>query len=109
MADSSTTPKAGKDDERLIAALAYLIFFLPMILKRDSEFAMFHAKQGLVLLLTSIIGSFILGFIPIIGWIILPFFSLAVFVLGIMGFINALNGKKVELPLIGSFASNFKF
>jgi len=109
MADATPPKAAGKDDERLIAALAYIIFFLPMIVKRDSDFAMFHAKQGLVLLLVSVIGSFILGFIPIIGWMILPLFSLAVFILGVMGFINALNGKQVELPLIGSYASNFKF
>ena len=112
MADTTETkPSKGADDERLIAALAYLIFFLPMLVKKDSKFAMFHAKQGLVLLLASIIGNVICSFLAIvvIGIFLMPLVNLFIFVLGVMGFIGALNGKQDELPLIGSYAKLFKF
>ncbi len=106
-AGSSASGSGG--NARLMAGLAYILFFLPMLMHPRSEEAMFHAKQGLVLLITSILGNVVLGLIPILGWIILPFFNLAVVVFVILGLMNGLNGKQVELPVIGSFAKNFKF
>jgi len=99
----------GPNNGRLMAGLAYFIFFLPMLMNPRSNEAMFHAKQGLVLLITSIIGNILLGIIPIFGWILLPFFNLAIVIGVIWGLLNGLNGKQVELPLIGQFAKNFNF
>ena len=113
MAEETKSPKGSEtgtvDNAKALAAISYIIFFIPMLMNPRNDFAMFHAKQSLVLLIASLLGSFVLGFIPIIGWIILPFFELAIFVLFILGIINALNGKEQELPVIGQFASNFKF
>ena len=36
------------EDNKVIAALAYIIFFLPLIVAKDSEFGKFHANQGLI-------------------------------------------------------------
>jgi len=69
----------------------------------DSQFGKFHANQGLLLLILGFAGSFILSIIPIIGWIILPFFGIGVFVLAVIGLINGFGGKVKELPLIGHF------
>lgn len=91
------------EKNKVISALAYILFFLPLIVCPESRFGKFHANQGLLLLITGFAGSIILSIIPIIGWIILPFFSLAVFIIGIIGLINALNCKAKELPLIGKF------
>ena len=91
------------EKNKVISALAYIIFFLRLLACPDSAFGKFHANQGLLLLITGIVGNIILGFIPIIGWIILPIFSLAVFICGIMGLINTLNGKANELPVIGKY------
>ena len=46
----------------------------------------------------------ILGMIPIVGWIILPFFGLGVLVLVIFLIIKASQGQKLVLPVIGPFA-----
>lgn len=86
---------------KTMSALAYIIFFIPLIAAPDSKFGKFHANQGLVLLITGFIGSFVLGIIPIIGWILLPVFSLAVFVIAVMAIVNTLNGKAKKLPFIG--------
>ena len=96
---------ANKDveDNKVIAALAYIIFFLPLIVAKDSEFGKFHANQGLILLLLGFAVSIVGTIIPFIGWfIIAPIGGLVVFVLGILGIINALNGVEKELPFIGS-------
>lgn len=91
------------DANKTMAGLAYLIFFLPLIASPDSKFAKFHANQGLVLLIALFGGNIILSFIPILGWILLPFFSIALLVVGVMGMINGFGGKAKRLPLIGNF------
>lgn len=87
---------------KIIAALAYLIFFLPLIVAKDSAFGKFHANQGLILLLAFLIVNF-LYIIPILGWIIAPLISIALTIIGILGAVNAYKGKAEELPVIGQF------
>jgi uncharacterized membrane protein len=85
-----------------LAIVAYIIFFIPLLAAKDSRFAMYHANQGLLLLLTALILNLISGLIPIIGWfIIMPLGNLFVFILFIIGIINAAGGKARPLPLIG--------
>lgn len=91
------------EKNKVISGLAYIIFFLPLIVCSESPFGRFHSNQALVLFITGVVGSIVLGIVPVIGWILLPFFSIAVFILGIMGLINGLNGKAKELPLIGKY------
>lgn len=88
---------------KTMAVLAYFIFFLPLVTDaKDSPFAKFHANQSLVLLLAWVIGSFVSGFIPLIGWFLLgPIIMIMGIVFLIMGIMNASNGKMKELPLIG--------
>ena len=101
--DKTTFTQEDIEKNKVISAFAYLIFFLPLIVCPASPFGKFHANQGLLLLITCIAGSIILSIIPIIGWIALPLFSLAVFIIGIMGLIHTLNGKAKELPIIGRY------
>jgi len=89
------------EKNKTMAGLAYLIFFLPLIACPDSGFGRFHANQGLLLLILSFGGSIILCLIPIIGWVLLPFFSIGVFILFLIGLINGLGGKSKQLPIIG--------
>ena len=101
----AATPAVSSDDiqkNKGIAAVTYVIFFLPYLVAKDSKFAMFHANQSLVLLIAAVAGNIIFPLIPILGWIIGPLYSLALFVLWTIGIINALNGKTAELPVIGS-------
>jgi len=86
-----------------MAGLSYLLFFLPLIACPESKYARFHANQSLILLIVSIAGNIILGIIPVIGWILLPIFGLAVLAGMIIGMINGFGGKAKKLPLIGGF------
>ena len=92
------------EENKTMAGLAYLLFFLPLIACPDSAYGKFHANQALVLWIVAIVGSAVLGFIPFIGWILSKLFSFAVLLLGIYGMVNGFGGKVEELPLIGSIS-----
>lgn len=98
----------GMDDADIeknkgIAAVAYLLFFVPLLAAKDSRFAMYHANQGLVLLLLALAINVVGGIIPLLGWfLILPLGNLLVVILFVFGLVNALGGKAKPLPLIGS-------
>ena len=64
-----TFDKEDVEKNKVMAGLAYIIFFLPLIACPDSAFGRFHANQGLLLFIFGVVGSFLLGLIPIIGWI----------------------------------------
>ncbi len=104
-----------KDREaQTLAWLSYLgiLLIIPLLVYKDNEFAKFHVKQGLSLLVADIawgIAGFILGFVPILGWLISVAGWLFLFVLMVMGILNAASGKKEPLPVIGRFAESFKF
>ncbi len=92
------------EENKVIALLSYLgiLVLVPLLAKKESPYAQFHAKQGLVLLIAWIaIG--IITVIPIIGWIIGPIASIVLLIFSIIGIINALGGQTKELPLIGQF------
>jgi uncharacterized membrane protein len=91
------------EKNKTVAGLAYILFFLPLLTCPDSQFGKFHANQGLLILILSVIGSIILSIIPFIGWVLLPFFTIAVLVVAIIALVNTINGKAKELPIIGKF------
>lgn len=101
--DSPTYSSEDIEKNKVIAALAYLIFFLPLLAAQDSSYARFHANQGLLLFILGFGGNSILTIIPILGWIFIPFFSLFVIILAVIGVLNAINGKTKDLPLIGQY------
>lgn len=122
---ADTSHKAPSTNEGSIMALfSYLgpLVLIPIIGASKSKFAMFHANQGLSLLLTEIIYEvlrrIILALLNILvfnmfGWIfgmgllfsliklvlILPRLLFAA--LSIIGIVNALRKTETELPLIG--------
>ena len=104
-ADPMMSDTADAEQNKVMGILAYIIFFIPMLAAKDSRFAMYHANQGLVLFLFSLIGQAVGYVIPVIGWfIILPLIGIACLVFAIMGIINAANGVMKPLPLIGGIS-----
>lgn len=87
-------------ENRPITFLSYLGFLclVPLLAKRESAFAQFHAKQGLILLIAWIVGGITT---PIgIGFII----NAGVVILSVIGLINVNDGKMKDLPLVGEWA-----
>lgn len=83
---------------KLFSALSYLsiLFILPYIFLKDDDFALFHAKQGLVLFVVGIaakIAASILG----LAWLV----DIGKLYFIYKGVVNALEGRKEMLPYIG--------
>ncbi|WP_412966800.1 DUF4870 domain-containing protein [Fredinandcohnia sp. 179-A 10B2 NHS] len=92
------------EDNKVMAILAYIIFFLPLLAARESTFAMYHANQGLLLFLLAVGINIVGTIIPFIGWmIILPLGNLLVLALAILGIINAAKGDEKPLPILGKY------
>lgn len=113
--------------DKSLAWLAYIpwapLFLVPLFVRKTSEYCKFHVKQGATLwavgvayeiiktILLAIIGAIFPGYY---GWYtyhhstVYNIFSILfwggsvfLFVLAIIGIVNAATGKKNELPLIG--------
>ncbi|MBF0246968.1 MAG: hypothetical protein HQL36_02685 [Alphaproteobacteria bacterium] len=89
----------------LLAAMSYMgiLCFVPLLTNKDDEFVHFHAKQGLVIWIWSILAIFALH-VPGLGkW----FFSMsAMFVVAfsVIGVIAVLLRKAWKLPLVHTIA-----
>ena len=91
-------------NDKLMAYVAYIIFFVPLLTGTKSAFVKYHVNQGLVLLIASIALQFVLTFvvfIPVIG-LILQLLRFVPVILWIMGLINVSNGEMKPLPIIGT-------
>ena len=90
---------------KVFAVIAYLwiLCLVPLLLKKENKFALFHAKQGLVLFICEI-ALWLIGIIPILGWLISILGSLACGILALVGIIQALMGNYWKMPLLGDYA-----
>lgn len=97
------------EDNRLIAAVGYIgiLCLIPLFFKKNSKYAQFHGKQGLVLLIGWVI-NFLIGVFPIIGWLLALIGTIALTVLSLIGIVKALNGEYWEMPYLASYAKKIK-
>lgn len=115
--------KVGDNVEKTVGIVAYITligFIIAIVLNNDKKgeeksFGAFHLRQSLGIIIAAIgtmIGlailiailsaiSFSLGLT--LGGILYPLMYLAILALVIIGIINAANGEKKPLPLIGNF------
>lgn len=107
-------------NNKVMAVLSYLgiLVLIPWFAAPQSRFARFHAKQGITLFLVQIaysVLSFLLGFIKtrhyyyFLEYMATPWYinllifliGVPIFVLTILGIVNAARGLAKELPIIG--------
>ena len=90
------------ESNKLMAAISYIwiLFLVPLFAAKDDAFARFHANQGLLLFLVSIVFG-IIAIIPFVGAIISAIGGIVTFIFMILGIINALKGEMKPLPFIG--------
>jgi len=103
------TKKTSKDADveanKNIAALSYvwILCLVPLLGRRDSEYAQFHAKQGLVLFIIELIASLFIWF-PLFGQLLM----LALIVVSVVGIVKTLNGEWWEIPFIHEWSKRIK-
>ena len=91
-------------DENVAGLLCYilgwvsgLVFFL---IEKKNKFVRFHALQSIIVFGILTIVSLVLGWIPVLGWII----WVLTIVLWIVLMIKAYQGEKFKLPWAGNLA-----
>ena len=101
--------KKDIDDSKAFAAIGYIgiLCFVPLLLKKDSPYAQFHGKQGLVLFIAEVIIFFI-NIIPVLGQLVWLIGSVLFLTLSILGLLKAWNGESWELPILGEYAKKIK-
>ncbi len=103
------------EEGKIFAILSYVLslvgipFFLIPLIMRNNEYALYHAKQCLMLCIAGIILFTISA--PLcaicIGFILLPAAGIFLLVLTIMGLINATKPELKPIPLLGKLADNW--
>jgi uncharacterized membrane protein/ribosomal protein L40E len=100
---------------KVMAVLAYLGFLIliPIFTATDSRFARYHVGQAINLWAAEVILSLIVSifkWIPVIGviirilsWIV----GIVIFVLAVLGLVNAVQGRAKALPLVGNIKNMF--
>ncbi len=86
-------------------------FLLVYGLRRRDKYAMYYAKQGLILFIIAVIAavaSALLGWIPVVGAIISTVCWIVFLAFWILGLVYSLSDKEQELPVIGKYARKIK-
>lgn len=111
MAEETKNSSSRDNNNVSMAVIAYFIFFLPLLTDtRNNAFVKYHVKQGIILLISFLIVGVLGMILTGIGlYFISPILWLAVFILWIMGILNAAAKRQKPVPLIGQFAEYLKF
>ena len=131
MSNVVSTPTGGGtydakqvEEGKLMSALGYFplcglpTFLVPLLAAKENRYCQFHAHQGAVLYLGSLAAGIVLGIVVAIagmvhlscaGSILEMVFAAGVFVLMVIGIVNAFQGQAKELPFIGPYASKLPF
>lgn len=90
------------EKNKFYAALSYfwILSVYVYLIKRKSKFAQFHAKQGIVLFLASLVT-----FVPVFGQLL----GLAILVFSVVGIVKANNGEWFKLPFVYELSKKVKF
>lgn len=86
---------------RISSAFGYLFFFVPTIMLEDNQLGQFHANQGLLNLILSVVGGTVLTFLPVVGiWLALLMQAFCIFN-GVRGIVLSLKGEAKGIPVFG--------
>ena len=78
-----------------------LIFFL---IEKENRYVRFHAMQSIITFGSLTVLFMVLGFIPIVGWMLMPILAILQLILWIVLMVKAYQGQLFKLPMIGDMA-----
>ncbi len=89
---------SSDDAGKVMAGLSYfsVLFILPYLFRNKDRFAMYHARQGMILFVACLVGELVGGLFHL-GWLV----WLARIYMIIQGVSHVVKGEKKPLPFIG--------
>lgn len=84
-------------------ALGWVTGLIFLLLEKNNEYVRFHALQSLVTFGTLHAMSFVLMFIPILGWLVAFCLSVLSLILWVVLMVKAYKGERYKLPVAGDF------
>ncbi len=87
--------------------LGLIGFVLVLLARRSDKYAMYYAKQSLVLSLAAIIVQFGLA-ITVVGAFLIPILWILIVILWVLGLVYSVSGKMKPIPIVGRFAEKIK-
>ena len=95
-------------DENIEGLLCYSLGFITgilfLILEKENKFVRFHAMQSLVTFLLIWVIITVIGWIPILGWLLSLLITPLSLILWLLLMFKAFKGERFKLPVIGDFA-----
>lgn len=95
-------------NENLAGLLCYAFGIISgivfLVIEKDSKFVKFHAIQSILLTIFLILIEILLGYIPLLGWILSLLVGPASFILWIIMMVKAYQMEWLKLPVIGNVA-----
>ncbi|MCL4845810.1 MAG: DUF4870 domain-containing protein [Acidobacteria bacterium] len=95
-------------DANLAALVCYVLGFVTgivmLVIEKDSKFVRFHAMQSVMTFLGLFAINIVLGFIPILGWLISLLLLPVTVILWLVLMFKAYQGEKFKLPIVGDMA-----
>jgi uncharacterized membrane protein len=95
-------------EQNMEALLCYVLGWVTgiifLLLEKDNKFVRFHAIQSILVFGAYTVLAIILGFIPVVGWIINLLLGIAAFIFWIVLMVKAYNGQMYKMPVAGDIA-----
>ena len=98
-------------DENVASMFCYLFGWITGLIfifaEKENKNVRFHAWQSLLTFVGLNVLFFVLMLIPFIGLFLVPLLSLGSVALWVFLLVNAYQGKRIELPIVGEFAKKY--
>jgi len=98
-------------NENVAGLLCYVLGWISglvfVLLEQESKFVRFHAMQSIYVFGTLMVAAIIIGWIPIIGWVISMLIGVVAFVLWVVLMIKAYQGVQFKIKWAGDYAERW--
>lgn len=105
---SSSAGISGLSNQNIIAAIAYLGWFITgiaiLLIEKQNRYIRFHAMQSTVFSGALFLANIALGFIPFFGFWSGQILTMIGFIVWIVLLYKAFTGEEYELPYFGALA-----
>jgi len=105
MTEKSPVTSSNKN---LLGAVTYLLGFITgivfLLIEKEDKFVRFHAMQSTITFGGLFVLGIVLGFIPLLGWIVSILLVPVELILWILLMYKAYSGEMFKLPYVGEIA-----